>query len=445
MMLWLLLSVALCVSGMPRLPSLPPLPMEDGCLVVSPEVKLFRVEGEAVILSFPFFHSVLKAHRMSLSGASVLISKVNHTKNSAHNTTYNPAPKDTNSSAHNMTSSPVRDTEGRVLQQGAQLWLLPAQESDSGQYTCTYRSERFCVRGRLNLQVYSSPSMHIDKLRYSIRVSEGESLFFRCPSLSVFNHTETHIHWDKVTISTAILLLGFLMIQEVHREHSGLYRCQATVVLKQREYRVSRALLITVQGQLLTHLLSSYYVKSGAALIHLHMFKAPEPAPPKILSPLNGTIFENSHGSGMELFCTVLTDCPTAESTEVTWLVNGQSVESSYLNGRALQGSMRVGRVAEGCHVELLLMILEMRERDTEVELKCVAQNQHGRQEVDVRLQLEDSTHTWLVVFGVAILCLLSVLSVFLCVIFKPRSSRTKLDYTLANRHSSSCLSSDLS
>uniref|UniRef100_A0A3B4BEE7 Ig-like domain-containing protein n=1 Tax=Periophthalmus magnuspinnatus TaxID=409849 RepID=A0A3B4BEE7_9GOBI len=402
MMLWLLLSVALCVSGMPRLPSLPPLPMEDGCLVVSPEVKLFRVEGEAVILSFPFFHSVLKAHRMSLSGASVLISKVNHTKNS-----------------------------GRVLQQGAQLWLLPAQESDSGQYTCTYR---FCVRGRLNLQVYSSPSMHIDKLRYSIRVSEGESLFFRCPSLSVFNHTETHIHWDKVTISTVSgargpfdSTRGFLMIQEVHREHSGLYRCQATVVLKQREYRVSRALLITVQGQLLTHLLT------------------PEPAPPKILSPVNGTIFENSHGSGMELFCTVLTDCPTAESTEVTWLVNGQSVESSYLNGRALQGGMRVGRVAEGCHVELLLMILEMRERDTEVELKCVAQNQHGRQEVDVRLQLEDSTHTWLVVFGVAILCLLSVLSVFLCVIFKPRSSRTKLDYTLANRHSSSCLSSDLS
>uniref|UniRef100_A0A3B4BHE6 Ig-like domain-containing protein n=1 Tax=Periophthalmus magnuspinnatus TaxID=409849 RepID=A0A3B4BHE6_9GOBI len=375
----------------------------DGCLVVSPEVKLFRVEGEAVILSFPFFHSVLKAHRMSLSGASVLISKVNHTKNS-----------------------------GRVLQQGAQLWLLPAQESDSGQYTCTYRSERFCVRGRLNLQVYSSPSMHIDKLRYSIRVSEGESLFFRCPSLSVFNHTETHIHWDKVTISTVSgargpfdSTRGFLMIQEVHREHSGLYRCQATVVLKQREYRVSRALLITVQG---------------------HETEAPpEPAPPKILSPVNGTIFENSHGSGMELFCTVLTDCPTAESTEVTWLVNGQSVESSYLNGRALQGGMRVGRVAEGCHVELLLMILEMRERDTEVELKCVAQNQHGRQEVDVRLQLEDSTHTWLVVFGVAILCLLSVLSVFLCVIFKPRSSRTKLDYTLANRHSSSCLSSDLS
>ncbi|XP_033842356.2 interleukin-1 receptor type 2 [Periophthalmus magnuspinnatus] len=444
MMLWLLLSVALCVSGMPRLPSLPPLPMEDGCLVVSPEVKLFRVEGEAVILSFPFFHSVLKAHRMSLSGASVLISKVNHTKNSAHNTTYNPAPKDTNSSAHNMTSSPVRDTEGRVLQQGAQLWLLPAQESDSGQYTCTYRSERFCVRGRLNLQVYSSPSMHIDKLRYSIRLSEGESLFFRCPSLSVFNHTETHIHWDKVSGARGPFdsTRGFLMIQEVHREHSGLYRCQATVVLKQREYRVSRALLITVQENP-RPLPSDLPMTPDPRPITTEI--SPEPAPPKILSPLNGTIFENSHGSGMELFCTVLTDCPTAESTEVTWLVNGQSVESSYLNGRALQGGMRVGRVAEGCHVELLLMILEMRERDTEVELKCVAQNQHGRQEVDVRLQLEDSTHTWLVVFGVAILCLLSVLSVFLCVIFKPRSSRTKLDYTLANRHSSSCLSSDLS
>lgn len=41
------------------------------------------------------------------------------------------------------------------------------------------------------------------------------------------------------------------------------------------------------------------------------------------------------------MFCKVLTDCPTADATEVTWLVNSQSVESSYLDGRALQGGRR--------------------------------------------------------------------------------------------------------
>lgn len=37
----------------------------------------------------------------------------------------------------------------------------------------------------------------------------------------------------------------------------------------------------------------------------------------------------------------VLTGCQAADSTVVTWLVNGQSVESSYLDGRALQGARR--------------------------------------------------------------------------------------------------------
>ena len=46
-------------------------------------------------------------------------------------------------------------------------------------------------------------------------------------------------------------------------------------------------------------------------------------------------------GSGLKLSCQVLTECPTADFTLVTWLVNGQSVESSYLEKRALQGGRR--------------------------------------------------------------------------------------------------------
>lgn len=46
-------------------------------------------------------------------------------------------------------------------------------------------------------------------------------------------------------------------------------------------------------------------------------------------------------GSAEEMFCKVLTECQTADYTEVTWLVNSQSVESSYLDGRALQGGRR--------------------------------------------------------------------------------------------------------
>lgn len=46
-------------------------------------------------------------------------------------------------------------------------------------------------------------------------------------------------------------------------------------------------------------------------------------------------------GSGLEIFCRVLTECQMADSTDVAWLVNGQSVGSSYMDGRALQGGRR--------------------------------------------------------------------------------------------------------
>lgn len=415
MLLWLLLAQVLSVRGMPRLlpPPPPPLPMEDGCLVASPEVPLFRVEGDAVILSFPFLHSDLRERRMSLTGATVLISKTNET-----NGTYSPAP----------------ETGGRVLQRGGQLWLLPALESDSGQYTCTYRTETLCVRGDLTLQVYSSRSVDMDKLSFGINLFEGQPLSFRCPSLGVFNRTETHIHWDKVSGPGEQFDSGGgrLQIPAVRRGHRGLYRCKARVQLDHRPFTVSRAVFITVRANPLAPP-TDLSVTSEPELTSTQI--ATEAAPPVIISPLNGSVFENSQGSGLELVCTVLTDCPMAESTLVTWLVDGQSVEASYVDGRALQGAKRVSWGPEGCLSEVRLMILEMTERDTEAELKCVTENQHGRQEVSVRLKPEDSTHTWLVV-SVAVLCLLSVVFILLCVLVRPKLRRTKVDYILARQNS---------
>lgn len=88
-----------------------------------------------------------------------------------------------------------------------------------------------------------------------------------------------------------------------------------------------------------------------------------------IVSPLNGSVYEIQHGellnffffkymecihvcdnqcqllfhlgSAEEMFCRVVTECQTADSTEVTWVVNGHTVESSYLDGRALHGGRR--------------------------------------------------------------------------------------------------------
>lgn len=85
------------------------------CYVAEPEVELFRVEGEAVILSFPLFRSTLTARDIAPPAAVYLITKDNGTEGAAY------------------------PSSGRVLQRNRELWLLPAQASDSGEYICTYR------------------------------------------------------------------------------------------------------------------------------------------------------------------------------------------------------------------------------------------------------------------------------------------------------------------
>ncbi|XP_070831911.1 interleukin-1 receptor type 2 [Chaetodon trifascialis] len=410
-------------------PPLPPLPMKDGCYLVSPEVGIFRVEGEAAILSFPMFERVLKVRNIAPPTAKYVITTTNGTEHVAY------------------------QGEGRVQQRNRQLWFLPAQASDSGEYTCTYRNETYCVTGSIKLHVYESNSVDMEKLSYPISAMVGEKLTFRCPSISDFNKTDGPIEWYKDSSPTNLQLdrggssrqdRGKLLIPAVKRSHAGVYICQLTTLINNQQYKVSRAILLHVQDSATTTtpivpdlsmttdpgLISSSSSSSSSSTAHTPIIQ-----PPVIVSPLNGTIFESLHGSGLELFCKVLTECETADSTVVTWLVNGLSVESSYLDGRALQGGRRVTRVSEDCQIELRLILVAMTEEDVKTELKCVTQNQGGTQEVVVQLQLEDTTFTWLVVGVVATSCFLAVVSVFLYVLFKPKRKR-KMDYFLARQNS---------
>ena len=53
-----------------------------------------------------------------------------------------------------------------------------------------------------------------------------------------------------------------------------------------------------------------------------------------------------------------------------------------------------------------------------------------------IRLHLfTDSTLTWLVVAAVAVSCLVTVVSIFLCILFKPKRKKN-MDYFLARQNS---------
>ncbi|XP_061580335.1 interleukin-1 receptor type 2 [Cololabis saira] len=407
-----------CVHG--RRPPLPPLPMKDGCFQVDPDVEVFRLEGEAVILHFPMFLSVLHKRKIVPPTAKYLLSK------------------------SNGSAGLVFQEEGRVQQHHAHLWFLPAQASDSGEYTCTYRNDTYCVTGSIKLHVYESSSADMAKLYYPWTVMVGEERKLTCPSLESFNSTSGLIQWYKDSSPSALRpgrLFhedgGTLSIPEARRAHAGVYTCRLSVLLNNQHYNVSRSILLSVQGS--DPAIMTTTSTSGAGLIGSSTHTtadAPLVKPPVIISPLNGTIYESSHGSGLELFCQVLTECHMADSTVVTWLVDGQSVESSYLDKRALQGGRRVTRVSQGCEIELRLIIVTISDEDVKTEVKCVTQNKGGRQEVVAQLRLEDSTSTWLVVAAVGVSCFLAVVSVFLYVLCKPKRTKNA-DYFLARQNSS--------
>ncbi|KAM9850615.1 interleukin-1 receptor type 2-like [Aulostomus maculatus] len=403
------------VHGRP--PPLPPLPMKDGCYWVSQEVELFRMEGEAIVVSFPIFQSVLKKRSIASASAKYIITRGNNT------------------TAH--------EDEGHVQRQDRALWLLPGHTSDSGQYTCTYRNETYCITGRIRLYVYNSTSVDMKNLLSEVNATVGENVPLMCPP-SDFSHVQTRIKWNPEPRLAALQLgaLGSsqLLIPAVKLSDAGFYSCQLRVLINNQEYNITRVYRLIVRDpESHPDQTTATTVPDSAATSDpgssTSTVDTPALQPPLIISPLNGTVFESSHGSGLELFCQVLTGCDVADSTGVSWLVGSQPVESSYLGGRALQGGRRVTRMPDGCQIELRLIVASLTEEDTKTVLKCVTENRGGRQEVVLQLQLEDSTFTWLAVAAVGVSCFLTVALVFLYVLFKPKKKRN-MDYVLARQNS---------
>ncbi|XP_071004652.1 interleukin-1 receptor type 2 [Oncorhynchus clarkii lewisi] len=404
---------------------LPPLPMIDGCFRVSPEPEVFRVQGEAVVLSCVVFDRVLyRRFSQAKAGYTYVIAKGNGTEG----------------------IDPDEGKEGRVLQRERQLWLLPARTSDSGAYSCIYRNDTLCVIGSFTLQVYETKQTDIEKLSYPISTPVGKKLSIRCPHLKDFNRTD-EIEWYKDS-SPTVLPVGsgryqrqrqdVILISDVRPADQGLYTCQLRVHVNNLQYTVSRTINLNVKvPDPVPYIQTTRPIFDPDTTLTpnpgLSTVESPAVVSPKIVSPANGTIFESPLGSVLEISCQVFTGSQSADATMVTWLVDGHSLDSSNLGGRALMSQRRVTTVAGGCYVEVNLYIIELCDEDTRAELKCVTQNQGGRQEVIAQFRVEDPRSTWLMVGVAGSVCFLTVVSVFLYLLLKPRG---KADYFLARQNS---------
>uniref|UniRef100_A0A3Q2YKQ3 Interleukin 1 receptor type 2 n=1 Tax=Hippocampus comes TaxID=109280 RepID=A0A3Q2YKQ3_HIPCM len=396
---------------------LPPMLVKDGCFVVAAELDLFRLEGEAVTVSFPYFRKALKVRRIEPPDASLRISKGNRTHDAG---------------------------EGRVRLLGPELWLLPAWRSDSGEYTCTFRNATYCIQGSVTLRVYAALAVGVDNLSYEYNATLGENVTLRCPVKKRLSHTRVQWYKDSSAIGLQAHRrrslrgdAGKLRIPEAQYSDSGLYTCRLSVL-------VDRNIFLIICEKNCTFRSNDTKIPIiNACFVNLSEPELPTaltPPPPLIITPLNGSVHEASHGSELEVKCTALTACESERQMAVWWSADGVQVDASRLNGRVLQGVRRESRVESGCLVEVSLLVAAMTEQEEGAELTCVAQNQDGRREVTITLHVEDSSMTWLVVACVSTSCFLAVLSVFLYVLLiKPKlkkKTKKNANYFLARQDS---------
>ncbi|XP_073701993.1 interleukin-1 receptor type 2 [Garra rufa] len=382
--------------------------LKDSCVVVSPEIPDYRVQGEAVIIRFPFLEDAINYRELRVDNSSTF--HIHHT--------------------NLRNESRARSGRDRVMPTERKILLLPSHPSDSGTYTYIFRSDTFCLTGSITVMIYEAEEPNMTVMPYSARAGEDTQII--CPHLKYFKRSENP-KWYKDFQSTA-LPIGtgqysikkdvILAIKNISVKDEGFYTCRLSVIFNNNQYNVSRTWRVQVSVPV-----TDAPAPEAVTFNTLSAFTSSSHSFPYIVFPANGSFTESHVGSHLVIQCMVSVGNQWAQSTDVTWLVNDQPVENSHLGGRAFQTDKRIS----GNHLEVQLVIFELLVEDSGTELKCICRNQDQKQEVVTKIILKDSESLWLVV-AAASSCFILVVCVFayhLC----QRSQKQK-DYVLARQTS---------
>ncbi|KAI7808307.1 interleukin-1 receptor type 2 isoform X1 [Triplophysa rosa] len=360
------------------------LPLKDSCVVVGPEIPDFHVQGEAVIIKFPFLEDAIHYRKLQLDNSSTF--HINHTNQRNHRS--------------------LKSCCDRVVQNGRGILLLPSHPSDSGIYTYVLSGDTYCLIGNISITIYESEEANITVMPYTAHTGENTRVI--CPHLKYFKRAENP-KWYKDFQSTA-LTVGegqytiergiILTIRNISVKDEGFYTCRLKVILNNIQYNVSRTWRVSVLE-----------VSSPSPVISENpkVFTSSSYLFPYITFPVDGSFIKSHCGSRLEIQCKVFIGNQSAEFTDVTWMIGGTSVENSYLGKRVFQKEKRIS----ANHIEVQLVILKLQKEDNGAELKCISQNQAKKQEVVTEIKLEDSESVWLVV-AVAFSYFILVVFIFL-------------------------------
>ncbi|KAK7168475.1 hypothetical protein R3I93_004701 [Phoxinus phoxinus] len=361
------------------------LALKGSCLVVGPEIPDYQVQGEAVIIRFPFLEDAIHYRELRLDSSTF---QVDHTN------------------LRNQSS--LKSCRDRVKQRGRGVLLLPSHPSDSGTYNYIFRSDTFCLTGSISITIYDAEEPNM-VMTYNTHAGEDTKII--CPHLKYFKWKENpmwykdfqstalHVGRGQYTIERGIILA----IKNISVKDEGFYTCRLNVIFNNTQYNVSRTWRVQVSAPE-----SESLAPEAVTSNNLNGFTSSSYSFPYIIFPVNGSFIESHLGSRLVIHCMVYIGNQAAQSTDVTWLVNGQPAENSYLGGRAFQTEKRI----TGNHLEVQLVIHELQPEDNGTELKCICQNQDQKQEVVAQIKLEDSESLWLVVAATSS-CFILVVCVF--------------------------------
>ncbi|MFT7818176.1 interleukin-1 receptor type 2 [Arapaima gigas] len=378
------------------------IPTTGKCLQVW-ELEEFHLQGEAVVLSCPMAQRVVLKYRLQ------------HTSGYTHHF------------ASDTMMPLALDSDGRVRNHSHHLWFLPAQTTDTGNYSCVFRNSTFCIAGTISLQVYERKGPHLDVISYFNTAFPGHMGMVVCPNLRDYNSTG-NLQWFKETTPIELCAnstryqqhgANVLVISDVSPQDEGFYTCELWVLFDHMRFKVTRTIKLSVWQNIPSINCSLCFLLVTAS------------RHPEIVYPSHGDVFIGSTYTTLEIPCRVSVGDQPANSTEVIWLVNGLNIEESVLRGRAALGERVISR-NEGVHIELRILIQKLREEDTRAEIKCVARNPGGQQEVTAQVRVEDP-FVWLMVGCVGAVAFLAVVSVFLYLLLKPPR---KKDYILTRQNS---------
>ncbi|XP_015417724.1 PREDICTED: interleukin-1 receptor type 2 isoform X3 [Myotis davidii] len=256
------------------------------------------------------------------------------------------------------SAGPAPGEDGRVWVQDGDLWILPAQQGDSGTYLCTVRNASYCDQMALDLRVLENTDASLPAVSYPQVLTVAASGSLVCPELSEFtqNKTDLKIQWYKDSVlldqdsERFVSVRGTtrLLIRDVSVEDAGRYRCVMAFAHGGTRYNVTRN-------------------------IKLRVHRKEVETVPVMLSP-HQTI-SASLGSRLTVPCKVFLGGGPHSTTLLWWMANATSIDAAYQAGRVREGPRLEYSENNANYIEVPLIFDPVIREDLTTDFKCVVHN----------------------------------------------------------------------